>query len=233
MKYLIATIILGLLLVPALALTAFSTQEIPQIAITIDSTKPYPGDSIRSTPSISITVTTSNSVSSGNIVVDSRAAAALTFTQSGNKFLSTYEVTTALPDGSRGLTIEVTDNYNNIGTFEIFPLYVDTAGSATIQGFPLNYPNPFDPGSQTTNIGYTLSKPANITVNIFNQVGNLVVKVSASANQDGGRAGYNEITWDGRATSGDYVGNGIYIYLITANGSLVTNGKGKLTVFKQ
>jgi hypothetical protein len=77
-----------------------------------------------------------------------------------------------------------------------------------------------------------LSRASNVELNIFDLAGNLLLKQSYSSGQDGGKAGYNEVTWDGKA-NGNYVGNGIYLYLIVADGTVPQNGKGKLTVFKR
>lgn len=213
-------------------ITAFGTQEAPDVSILINGTSPVVGDPISSTPTIQITATTSNSVQSGSINVGA-GPTSLTFVQVSNNFYATHEVTTALSAGTHGITIEVTDNYSNTRTYELYPLYVQSAADLTIQGIPLNNPNPFDPGSETTTIGYTLSKPANITLSFFDLAGNLIARNSYAANQEGGKAGYNAVTWDGRSSSGSFVGNGIYLYLIIADGKVAQNGKGKLTVFKR
>lgn len=206
------------------------------VSIKIDGIKPYPGDPISATPIIEITVTASNAVQSIKIALDS-SPTDLTFAQVDNKYYATHEVTTPpLTDGIHGITIEAFDISGEATTFEVYPLYVQSVADVTIQGIPLNYPNPFDPGdtnTPTTKIGYTLSKPANITLRIFDLAGNLIVKKDYSSTEQGGRAGYNEVTWDGKSDSGNYVGNGIYIYLIIADGKVVQNGKGKMTVFKQ
>jgi len=213
-------------------ITAFGTQEAPTISILIDGTRAYVGDPISATPTIQITGTTSNSVQSGSINFGA-ASTSLTLVQVNNNYYATHEVTTALSSGTQGITIEVTDNYSNTRIFELYPLYVQAAADLTIQGMPLNNPNPFDPGSETTTIGYTLSKPANITLSFFDLAGNLIARNSYTANQEGGKAGYNAVTWDGRSSSGNFVGNGIYLYLIIADGAVAQNGKGKLTVFKR
>lgn len=230
-------IILGVLLIcSGSAANAFSTasatQEKPSIAVKIDGRKPYPGDAISALPKIEITATSTNTVQAGHIRIDG-SSADLSFIGSTYQFYATYEVTTPLPDGVHALTIEASDNYNNVTTFEVVPLYVQSSGAVTVQGLPLNFPNPFDPGVEPTFIGYTLSKPANITISIFDLAGNLVVKKPYNAGSQGGLAGYNEVSWDGRTESGGYVGNGIYIYLIIADGAVAQNGKGKMTVFKR
>ncbi|MBN2058567.1 MAG: hypothetical protein JW782_07210 [Candidatus Saganbacteria bacterium] len=214
------------------AVTACSTLEKPDISVLIDGVKPYPGDPISSTPRIEITATTSNAVVSGTIRISSLQAS-LTFARSNNTYRATYEVTTALSDGRYAITIEATDDFNNTKTYEVIPVYVQAGESATIQGFALSHPNPFDPGSQNVAIGYTLSKPADIKLNIFDLAGNLVKVQDYLPDSAGGRAGYNEITWDGKDASGNYAGNGIYIFLLTSGGSVLQNGKGKITVFKR
>jgi len=70
-------------------------------------------------------------------------------------------------------------------------------------------------------------------LNIFDLAGNLIYKQSISSGQAGSLAGYNEITWDGVASSGGVVGNGIYMFLVIVDGKVANNGKGKITVFKQ
>lgn len=230
----IILVLLGTVLLAsgAEALTVFSTQEKPDVNITIDGVKPYPGDPISSTPSFAITATTSNSVVSGRIRI-AALQSALTFSQSGNIYTAAYTVTSPLSDGRRAVTIEVTDNYSNTRTFEVQPLYVQSADKVAIEGFALSYPNPFDPGLQPAAIGYTLSKPAEIKLNIFDLGGNLIKAQSYSADSNGGRAGYNEVTWDGKGSAGNYVGNGIYIFLLTGDGGVLQNGRGKITVFKR
>ncbi|MFH1576050.1 MAG: Ig-like domain-containing protein [Candidatus Margulisiibacteriota bacterium] len=207
-------------------------EDKPTISITIDSSRPIPGDPISSTPKIEITVVSANALQSGRITVDTTQTA-LTFVQTATNYLATHEVLTALADGVHGLTVEAFDVLGKAATYEVTSLYVQSAGDVTIQGIPLNYPNPFDPGSQTTTISYTLSKPANITLSFHDLAGNLIAKRSYTANLAGGRAGYNEVTWDGKSDSGNYVGNGIYLYLIIVDGKVAQNGKGKLTVFKR
>jgi len=202
------------------------------VSVKINGIKPYPGDPMSATPKFEITLTSTTSVQSGRIKVDSTQSN-LNLVQVNYNYYATHEVTTPLGDGIHGITIEAFDVSGGAATFEVYPLYVQSAADVTVQGFPLNYPNPFDPGTESTNISYILSKPADIKLNIFDLAGNQIVKKSYSANQEGGRAGYNEVSWDGKSEGGNYVGNGIYIYLIIANGKVAQNGKGKITVFKQ
>ncbi|MFC1571765.1 Ig-like domain-containing protein [Candidatus Margulisiibacteriota bacterium] len=201
-------------------------------AITIDGTTVYSGDSISPTPNIEVTITSNTALAS--VFIDTNSGrTTLSYGGIATTYYATHEVTTALADGTYCITIEAFDAADNAITSEVYPLYVQSAAAATIQGTPLNNPNPFDPGTQTTTIAYSLSKPSTVTLSLFDLAGNLVYKETYTASESGGKAGYNEVTWDGKSSAGDYVGTGIYIYLIIVDGKVPQNGKGKITVFKQ
>ncbi|MFC1637507.1 Ig-like domain-containing protein, partial [Candidatus Margulisiibacteriota bacterium] len=188
-------------------------EDKPTISLRIDGSQPLSGDPIDPTPVIELTITAINSLESANLRLDATSPT-LTFARVDNNYYATYEVTTALADGVHCITIEAFDILGEAATYEVQPLYVQGTGNMAIQGLPLNYPNPFNAGTENTTISYTLSRSANITINIFNLAGNLIAKQSYSADQAGGRAGYNEVSWDGTGSGGSVVGNGIYIYLI-------------------
>jgi len=213
---------------PSYAFTV--AEDKPSISLKINGLKPLPGDPISTTPKVEITVNTVSGPVTGRILVDS-IATDLTFTKVDTNYYATHEVTAALADGVHGLTVEATDAVGKKSTYEIIPLYVQTAQELVVQGVPLNNPNPFNPDTQTTTIGYALSKSSNITLSIHELSGNAVVKKSFPAGDNGGRAGYNTVAWDGKSDSGQAVGNGIYVYLIIADGKVAA--KGKLTVLKR
>ena len=213
----------------AMIITSSSTQEKPIINFTFDTKKVYPGDFISSTPKIEITILSSNEISSGKIKIGN-IADSLFFTN----HLSTYEVRSPLPDGNYCLTIEASDNFGNTSTIEVSPLYVQMAKDLIIQGNTLSYPNPFNPSAGgKVYLGYILTRHASVVIKVFDIAGNLVKQISCASNQEGGRAGYNEVSWDGKADNGGEVGNGVYLYLIIAEGKVIPNGKGKITIFKQ
>lgn len=221
-----------ILIMAILAILAFSAgASKPTISVEVDGQRLIPGDPLSSSPIIQITINSTPALQSHQLTVDS-AITAKTPVQVGNNYYVTYEVT-GLADGIHGISIEATNISGEVRTYEMYPLYVQSAGALTIQGTPLNYPNPFDPGSETTTIGYTLSKSGNISLRLFDLSGNLIYQKNYTSSQAGGRAGYNEVTWDGKSDAGNYVGTGIYIYLIIADGKVAQNGKGKITVFKQ
>ena len=74
-------------------------------------------------------------------------------------------------------------------------------------GLEQNYPNPFNP---TTSIRFSLTKPINVTLEIFNVLGQ---HVKTLVNNELG-AGFHTVTWDGTNDAGQTVASGVYLYRI-------------------
>ena len=72
-----------------------------------------------------------------------------------------------------------------------------------------NYPNPFNPETQ---IKYDLPLSGNVTLSVYNVLGQKV-RVLVDGFQDAGR---KSVTWDGRDDRGAEAASGIYFYKITA-----------------
>lgn len=83
------------------------------------------------------------------------------------------------------------------------------------QNFSLsqNYPNPFNP---TTVIKYALPENQYVSLNIYNLLGRVVTTLVDGQNV----AGYYQVLWNGKNSSGQDVGSGVYFYRIKA-GSFV------------
>jgi len=104
-------------------------------------------------------------------------------------------------------------------------------GGVQVIGTPNNYPNPFSPMSGgTTNIQYTLSKDATITIIIYDISGHEVKRMKYGAGTSGARGGMNQVGWNGRSLGGEVVGNGIYLYKIISGNQVI--GSGKLVIFE-
>ena len=208
--------------------------EKPEVYLKADGNNLLNGDAIRATPSLEIKVVTDRTLNQVWFTLNGTRQQ-LTLTNPG--FITTLYYLPTLVAGSNDIRVEAndTDSLGNLRytTREALSLQVQTAGDAKIFGQPLNYPNPFNAGAESTTISYMLSIPSNVTLSIFDLSGSLIAKKSYSANQPGGRSGYNEVTWDGRSDGGTLVGNGIYIYLIIVDGKVAQNGKGKIAVFKR
>ncbi len=78
-----------------------------------------------------------------------------------------------------------------------------------------NYPNPFNP---STTFRYGLSEPGQISLNIYNMLGQLVRTVV----KDYQVAGFYEVAWDGRNETGATVSSGIYVYRMVAGTNVET-----------
>ncbi|NIR50860.1 T9SS type A sorting domain-containing protein [candidate division KSB1 bacterium] len=70
-----------------------------------------------------------------------------------------------------------------------------------------NYPNPFNP---TTEIKFGLPQPGEVTLSIFNIVGQKVRSLLNGPKT----AGYHSVIWDGRNDFGNQVVSGVYVYRI-------------------
>ena len=85
------------------------------------------------------------------------------------------------------------------------------------------YPNPFNPNVEVGTIRFGLSKPANVTIKIYDASNTLVTTVISDAPMEAN----TELTvrWDGRNDRGDIVANGIYFYRITTSAGEEATGK--------
>lgn len=81
-----------------------------------------------------------------------------------------------------------------------------------------NFPNPFNPA---TTIRYGLPQPAQVTLKVFNALGEEVVTLLNAAPQV---AGYHTAIWNGRNRFGEAVASGLFFYRLQA-GELVLTRK--------
>jgi len=86
--------------------------------------------------------------------------------------------------------------------------------SQTLRGKVNNYPNPFRAGRQPTHIEYILKEASDVTLTIYDLLGEVVWRKEFKAGEPGGEAGVNMVEWWGKNGAGRTVGNGGYICLI-------------------
>ncbi|MBI4054849.1 MAG: fibronectin type III domain-containing protein [Elusimicrobia bacterium] len=104
---------------------------------------------------------------------------------------------------------------NNAGTFSEFSEASPGVAVWILQEVPAfskpyNWPNPFDPQAQPTQIGFFLREPARVTLKIFTLQGDLVHERSEQVSA----AGNQVWPWSGRNDLGSIVAPGGYIALI-------------------
>ena len=75
-----------------------------------------------------------------------------------------------------------------------------------------NYPNPF---GQETTVAYTLGKKQEVTLEVYNVLGQRVRTLVPAEKQ---RAGLHRLRWEGENRYGDPVGSGVYFLRIRADG---------------
>ena len=78
-----------------------------------------------------------------------------------------------------------------------------------------NYPNPFNP---TTTIEFNLPTKSNVTINIYNLLGQQIQQL---VNQEYSAGNYR-ITWDGKTSDGIQTATGIYFYRLETNNYVET-----------
>lgn len=87
----------------------------------------------------------------------------------------------------------------------------DQSGLPEEYSLDQNYPNPFNP---STTIAYALPEAEDVLLQVFNINGQLVNTLIRERQS----AGYHELEWDGRSTSGNQVATGLYLYrIVTSN----------------
>ena len=204
----------------------------PEIIVKTNGQTLINGDPINSTPSFEITVITDQTLNQLWFNLDGTRTNILPASPAHINQVAYQPTLTA---GTHDIKVEASDidslSNTRSATYEATNLSVQIGGDAKVIGLPLNYPNPFNAGTQNTTLSYYLSRDANITLSVHDIAGTLVAKRDFGSGMSGGRAGYNEYVWDGKSDSGDIVGNGLYIYLIIADGGVAA--KGKLTVLKR
>jgi hypothetical protein len=75
---------------------------------------------------------------------------------------------------------------------------------------PYNWPNPFDPATGPTNIGFNLKEPAKVTLKIFTLQGHKVYEETKFENSSGNRV----FLWSGKNENGKTVEPGGYVAVI-------------------
>ena len=140
---------------------------------------------------------------------------------------STYSISLsdALNSNDRIVAIE-----NNISSPVVT---VSQGGTTTLLGDYGNYPNPFDPNSESTTIEYILTNSADIKIHIYNLNAIEVKVIECPATTEGGRAGKNQVAWSGVDGYGKGLSTGVYLYRIFDSGSTTVLGRGKIAIIRK
>ncbi|MBN2058228.1 MAG: hypothetical protein JW782_05495 [Candidatus Saganbacteria bacterium] len=128
---------------------------------------------------------------------------------------------TAQSAGTQGLPAMTT----YLATVEVM------GGPVRLIGAPITYPSPYSISKdKIVTIQYGLSSDANIEIYLVGVSGQRIKHWVLNAGQEGGSAGINKITWDGKTDQGYLAGNAIYVGTIVAREEGRLLGKFKLTI---
>ncbi|MDR2430826.1 MAG: hypothetical protein LBD99_00995, partial [Candidatus Margulisbacteria bacterium] len=149
----------------------------------------------------------------------------------------------SLKQGVYDLSIDAIDNAGNhmTATFNVYGLIVNrdvTGESGTLDKtkFITAYPNPYNPNKDDVLFTYYLKDNAQkARIMVYNQIGELVHPIVIEGpGQEGTRAGYNQVPWDGLDKFNHIISSGVYIYLIVIDGDRgQTFHKSTMAVIKE
>jgi Leucine-rich repeat (LRR) protein len=124
----------------------------------------------------------------------------------GNGVIVKFSVSAT--DGKDTVKVSGDDRVIYVNRYE----YLSTEGEGVPVEFALheNYPNPFNP---TTTLRFDLPEVSNLTLTIYNMLGQKV----RTFNYQNTSAGYHSVKWNATNDYGDPVGAGVYLYQLRAN----------------
>ncbi len=206
----------------------------------VDKVKLLSGDILGSNANITVVVSSESALdlSTFRLYIDGREVTDGTNTyydsyeSEGNITKITYKIRNALSEGTYVISARVIDNDGMLYEGELNNLQVMAEGSKTVVGHVLPYPNPYDPVKGNVKITYRLATDTNVTIYVFDVTGKLVWKNNYQSGFNGGKAGYNEVEWNGFDNFNNMLTNDVYLIRIVESGTGRVMGKGKLVIVK-
>ena len=125
----------------------------------------------------------------------------------------TVKFSVSATDGKDTVKVSGDDRVVYVNRYEY--LSTESEGIPTVFALHENYPNPFNP---TTTLRFDLPEVSDITLTIYNMLGQRV----KTFNMNDTPAGFHSIKWNAINDYGDPVGAGVYLYQLRANQYLET-----------
>ena len=127
-----------------------------------------------------------------------------------------------------GITIV---SYTNTSlTFTVSHFTIFTSMGALPSNLVRFGPNPYNPNKGAGDFWYWLDASKDTSLYLTDLGGTIVWKNSYSSGANGAKLGENNISYDGKTSWGDILGNGVYLYKIIQDGKSI--GGGKIAVIK-
>ena len=208
--------------------------------IKADDIKLLSGDIIGSTSKISTVFSSETGIAissfrlkiDGNTVTDGTNTYYDDYSTDGKLTTVNYKIKTALAEGTYTVKTSATDPSGILFEDERTNLQVMSDATKIVVGYVLPYPNPFDPVKGPVKLTYRLATDTNTTIYVFDVNGRLVWKQSYMSAFNGGKAGYNEVLWNGYDAFSRILDNDVYLIRIVETGSGKVMGKGKIVIVK-
>ena len=122
---------------------------------------------------------------------------------------TSFLLSSELADGNHAVRVEASDRLGNGPTSSSISFVVT---SDLLIASPLVFPSPVHRDAHFT---YLLSQPARVSIRIYSVAGRLVRRIEGAP----GSPGYNQVSWDGLDQDGNPLGNGTYLFVISAQGN--------------
>ncbi len=224
---------------PASVSKVVSTTSISPISVYSAGVQLRDGDTVSSRLAFSGIASTTEALDAssvriyldGSLVSDGTHSYYDSFEQALDRATISYSVRTPLAAGIHTLSITATGSGGSLFEASLVDLRVASeTGSQGIIGAVLAHPNPYDPSSGSARITYNLEKDSAVALYIFGVNGRLVLKREFLSGSNGGKAGFNDVTWDGKDDFGNELGNGVYAVRIVDKAGMKVIGKSKIAI---
>jgi hypothetical protein len=219
----------------------FIVADRPSIRVEVSIADNYFLDKVESAGAYSVTVDPGSSYPALDVMAGSTAGRTVTLagSEGGDKITAqSLEFNLTEPLSSEGdgkhLFVIKARSSGTVGLATSVTAYATVevlGGPVRLVGTPVSYPSPFSISKQgTVTIQYQLSKNADVQIVLADISGRLTKALYFQSGQEGGSAGVNKATWDGRTDRGTLAGNGIYLGTIISRDDGRKLGALKLTI---
>lgn len=208
----------------------------------VDNVKLLSGDIIGSTSNISAVFSSESGIDMtsfrmeiNGVVVTGGTGESIyydSYTVDGIMTTVNYKIKSPLAESTYTIKAYATDPSGVLYEDERTNLQVMAEGTKTVVGYVLPHPNPFDPVTGPVKLTYRLATDTNVTIYVFDVNGRLAWKESYLSGFNGGKAGYNEVLWNGYDAFSRILDNDVYLIRIVESGTGRVMGKGKIVVVK-
>ena len=219
----------GLGYIYTLAISA--TQEIDLVSIEAGGIPFSAKTIIPSTETLQVTLSDIYPISTVSLVIDSGTTletntvlSSLGRTGTVETWSGKYVSSTSLLNHT--LTLYVADSNGANASYAFLSQLQSSTMSFHATGKPRNVPNPFKTGTgKGTTIIYKLQSNTDVKFIVYDISGRAVWTRFFNSGVNGGKAGDNTVFWDGTTDMGQAAGNGVYIYVITTKGRILSKGQ--------